>query len=134
MTGAALKELLSEIRRLKDEPVPAGELDDAKDALVLSLPADFATAGATAGRLADLVVNGLPDDYWNRYAERVRNVTAEDVRRFTATYLDPSKLTLIMVAHPDTVRAQLADLPLGPLEIRPAPAAAPAPAKAARGR
>jgi len=130
VTGAALKELLSEIGRLKDEPVPARELDDAKDALVLSLPADFATAGATAGRLADLAVHGLPDDYWNRYAERVRKVTAEDVRRFSATYLDPAKLTLVMVAHPDTVRAQLADLPLGPLEIRPAPAAAAAPGRA----
>jgi predicted Zn-dependent peptidase len=140
VTGAALKELLVEIRRLRDEPVTAAELDDARDALVLSLPADFATAGATAGRLAELAVHGLPDDYWNHYAERVRKVTAEDVRRFAQTYLDPGKLTLVMVAHPDTVRAQLADLPLGPLEMRAAPApasAAPAkagPAKAAPGK
>jgi hypothetical protein len=102
---------------------------------VLSLPADFATAGATAGRLAELSVHGLPDDYWNRYAERVRKVTAEDVRRFAETYLDPGKLTLVMVAHPDNVRAQLADLPLGPVEIRAAPApTSAAPAKAGRGK
>jgi predicted Zn-dependent peptidase len=134
VTGAALKELFGEIRRLKDDPVLAGELDDAKDALVLSLPADFATAGSTAGRLADLAVHALPDDYWNRYAERVRKVTAEDVRRFAATYLDPTKLTLVMVAHPDTVRTQIADLPVGPVEIRAAPASAAAPgATRARG-
>ncbi len=132
VTGPALKELLSEIRRLRDEAVPAQELEDAKAALVLSLPADFATAGSTAGHIADLVVHGLPDDYWNRYADRVRQVSADDVRRFAATYLDPKKVTLIMVAHPDTVKAQLADLPLGPIEMRAVPASASAPkAKAA---
>jgi predicted Zn-dependent peptidase len=122
VTGPALKEILGELKRLRDEPVPAQELEESKASLVLGLPADFATAGATAGRIADLVVNGLPDDYWNRYADRVKQVTAADVRRFAERYLDPSKLTVVMVAHPDTVKAQLADLPLGPVEIRAAPA------------
>jgi hypothetical protein len=35
-----------------------------------------------------------------------------------------------MVAHPDTVKGQLADLPLGPIEVRAAPASPP-PSKAA---
>jgi zinc protease len=137
VTGASLKELLLEVSRLRDEPVPDAELQDAKDALVLSLPADFATAGATAGRIAELAVHGLPDDYWNRYADRVRNVTADDVRRFAQRYLDPAKLTVVMVAHPDAVKAQLANLPLGPVEVRPAPApvrAAPAPTKGAKAK
>jgi predicted Zn-dependent peptidase len=128
VTGAALKELLVELRRLRDEPVPEGELRDAKDALALSLPADFATAGSTAGRLAELAVHGLPDDYWNHYADRVRKVTADEVKRFAERYLDPAKLTLVMVAHPDTVRSQLADLPLGPVEVRTAPKPVPVPA------
>jgi predicted Zn-dependent peptidase len=131
VTGAALKELLRELGRLRDEPVSEAELEDAKNALVLGLPADFATAGAIAGRLGELAVYGLPDDYWNQYADRVRQVTAEDVRRFATSRLDPAKLTLVMVANPATVRSQLADLPLGPIEERPARAAAPAPTPAA---
>lgn len=130
VTGAALRELLGEIERMREEKVPADELDEAKDALVLSLPADFATAGGTAGRLAELALHGLPDDYWNGYAERVRKVTAEDVQRFARERLDPSRLTLVMVASPDVVGPQLADLPTGPLEIRQ-PETAPRPAKAA---
>jgi predicted Zn-dependent peptidase len=125
VTGAALKELFGEIRRMREEPVPAQELEEAKDSLILSLPATFATASATAGRLADLVVNGLPDDYWNRYAELVRKVTPDDVKRFADRYLDPTKLTLVMVANPQTVKAQLADLPIGPVEVRAAPSSAP---------
>jgi predicted Zn-dependent peptidase len=135
VTGAALQEVLNELGRLRDEPVSAQELADAKDALVLSLPSDFETAHSTAGRIAELALHGLPDDYWDRYAERVRKVTAEDVRRFAASYLDPGKLTVVMVAHPDAVKGQLAGLPLGPVEVRPAPPsqpprAAPAPAAA----
>jgi predicted Zn-dependent peptidase len=136
VTGAALQEVLNELGRLRDEPVTEQELADAKDALVLSLPSDFATAHSTAGRIAELALHGLPDDYWDHYAERVRKVTAEDVRRFAASYLDPGKLTVVMVAHPDTVKGQLANLPLGPIEVRPAPPsqppprAAPAPAAA----
>ena len=131
VTGAAMKELLRELGRLRDEPVSEAELEDAKNALVLGLPADFATAGAIAGRLGELAVYGLPDDYWNRYAERVKKVTAEDVRRFALERLDPARLTVVMVANPEVVRPQLDGIPLGPIEERPAPAA-PRPAKAAR--
>jgi predicted Zn-dependent peptidase len=135
VTGAALQEVLNELGRLRDEPVTEQELDDAKDALVLSLPSDFATAHSTAGRIAELALHGLPDDYWDHYAERVREVTAEDVRRFAASYLDAGKLTVVMVAHPDTVKGQLANLPLGPIEVRAAPPSRPpswaAPAAAA---
>jgi hypothetical protein len=34
-----------------------------------------------------------------------------------------------MVANPDLVRQQLAELPLGPLVVRPAPVSAPAAAR-----
>jgi predicted Zn-dependent peptidase len=126
VTGAAMKELLREVGRMSDEPVSQAELDDAKNALVLGLPADFATAGAIAGRLGELAVYGLPDDYWNRYAENVRKVTPADVQRFAKERLDPARLTIVMVASPAVVGPQLAGIPLGPVEERKAPPAAPA--------
>ncbi len=137
VTGPAVKEILRELARLGEEPVPAQELADAKDALVLGLPADFATAGGIAGRVAELALHGLPDDYWNGYADAVRNVDAEAVRRVAQRYLDPARMTVVMVANPAVVRPQLAGLPLGPLEEKPAPSlprgTAP-PARAAGGR
>ncbi len=134
VTGAALKEILGELRRLREEPVSVAELDDAKNALVLSLPSDFATTGSIAGHLADLAVHGLPDDYWNRYADLVRKVTADDVRRAAERYLDPAKLTVVMVATPGVVKPQLADLPLGPIDIRPVPTESPRQAGADAGK
>ncbi len=130
VAGPALSETLSELGRLGGTPVPESELADAKNALVRSLPADFATAGAIAGRLAELAVHGLPDRYWNEYADLVRKVTADDVRRVARQYLDPAKLTIVMVGSPDAA-SQLRGLPLGPIEVRPASTRGEAPRKAA---
>jgi predicted Zn-dependent peptidase len=127
VTGPALEEIFAELRRLREEPVSAEELENAKNAIVLSLPGDFSTAGGIASKIAEEVVHGLPDDYWDRFAARVAAVTAEDVRRFASTYLDPSRLTTVMVAEPAAVEPQLAALPLGKIEVRRAP---PSPAAA----
>jgi len=118
VTGPALAEILRELGRLRSEPVPDAELADAKNALVLSLPGDFATAGAIASRLADLVVHRLPDDYWNRYAAEVKAVSADDVRRVAGKALDPARTTLVLVGQPEAVQKQLEGLPLGPVEVR----------------
>jgi predicted Zn-dependent peptidase len=136
VTGKALEALLEELRRLRETPPSAEELEDARNALVLSLPADFATAGGIASKLAEEVVYGLPDDYWDRYVAAVEKVGAEDVQRVARAYLDPARLTAVMVGEPATVRPQLTGLPLGPLEVRPPPGARPGarppPAKPAR--
>jgi predicted Zn-dependent peptidase len=123
-TREALGALLAEVEALRKEPVSARELEDARSALVLSLPSDFATATGIAGRLAEQVVHGLPDDSWERFAEAVRRVTADDVLRVARRDLDPARLTTVMVGDPAVVRAQLDDLPIGSVEVRPDPAAA----------
>jgi predicted Zn-dependent peptidase len=120
-TGEAIRDLLEELRRLREEPVSAEELEDARNAIVLGMPAGFATAGGIAGRLAELVVHGLPDDHWNRYVDQVRAVTAADLRRVAGRILDPSRMTLVLVGDAGVVRPQLEGLPVGPVELRPAP-------------
>ncbi len=121
VTGAALSDLLGELRRLREQPVPPAELEDAKSSLVLSLPATFASVGGIAAQLAELVIHRLPDDYWNGYAEQVRKVTAADVQRIAERYMDPSRATLVLVGAPAAVKPQIDKLPLGAIEVRPPP-------------
>jgi zinc protease len=129
VTGAATKALLRQIEDLRSNPVPEGELAVARNSLLLSLPSDFATAASIAGKLAEEVVYGLPDNYWDAYAAQVARVTASDVQAIAKKYLDPAKLTTVMVCETAVVRPQLEGLPLGEIEVRrqeqaPAPAAA----------
>jgi len=116
VTGAALKDLLFELSRMRDEPVPEEELTEAKDGIVRSLPADFAMVSEIAGHLGELATDGLPDDYWNTYAQEVEQVTAADVQRMARKYLDLDRLTLVMVG-PAQVAPQLSSLPIGPLQV-----------------
>lgn len=118
VTGPALRDLLAELSRMRDEPVPADELAEAKAGIVRSLPSEFATVGEIAGRLGELAVHGLPDDYWNTYAQAVEQVGAADVQRMAQRYLDPDRLTLVMVGPAQAVRSQLADLPIGKVEVQ----------------
>ena len=117
-TGQAVRDLLAEVEALRATPVPAPELDDAKNSMALALPAEFATVAGIAGKLADEVVFGLPDDWWSWYAERVRSVRAEDVQRVARRYLDPARMVTVMVGDPAVVKPQLAGLPIGTVEFR----------------
>jgi predicted Zn-dependent peptidase len=132
VAGAATRALLQEIAQMGERPVPEEELAVARNSLLLSLPAGFATAAAIAGKVADQVVYGLPDDYWEQYALQLRAVTAPDVQRVAQKYLDPAHLTTVMVCDPAQVKPQLAGLPLGEIEIRGVAEAVTASSRASR--
>jgi predicted Zn-dependent peptidase len=135
VTGAATRALLQEIADLRGKAVSDGELAVARNSLLLSLPADFATTSGIASKLGEEVVYGLPDDYWDQYAAQVGNVTAQDVQRAAQRYLDPAHLTTVMVCDPAAVKPQLQGLPLGTVEVRAArPPVAKPPAKAKPGK
>ena len=117
VTGAALQDLLGELQRMRDEPVPAEELAEAKNGIVRSLPGRFSSVGGIAGQLAVLAVHGLPDDYWGTYAREVEQVTPADVQRVARKYLDPQRLTLVVVGARGVVEPQLASVPVGKVEL-----------------
>jgi zinc protease len=97
VTGDAVAEMLREMRRMASEPVAEDEMRRAKDALILSLPRLFETPSGLAGRFVTVEAFGLPDDYWDRYADRIEAVTAEDVLRISRQCFDPERLVRVVV-------------------------------------
>jgi predicted Zn-dependent peptidase len=130
-TGPAVKEIFSEIRRMRGELVSAEELEDAKSNLIRQLPARFETAGATASTLSSLAIYRLPLDEFATRAAKIQRVTPGDVRRVAEAYLVPERMRVVMVADASAVREQLAALGLGAVDVQgasggPAPTAAQA--------
>src|SRR5205814_6480282 len=80
-TGSSLIEFMKELRRIRDEPVPAQEVTKAKSYLTLGLPSDFETTQGTAGQFLDLLGNDMPLTSWSSYIARINAVTAADVQR-----------------------------------------------------
>ena len=97
VTADAVAEMIGEMRRMATEAVSEDELRRAKDALILSLPRVFETPAGIAGRFVTIEAFGLPDDYWQRYADRVEAVTAEEVLAVARTCFDPERVVRVVV-------------------------------------
>ncbi len=93
----AIDGLLSEIRRIIDEPVTAQELQDAKDYLTGSFVFAFESSPQIARFLVHAEVYSLGFDYIEKYPEYVRSVTVEDISRVARQYLDSENYTLVVV-------------------------------------
>ncbi len=90
----ALAAILDEIRRLRDEPVPAAELEDSKRYLTGSLPLQLETNDGLASLLVDLEWQQLGLDYVRQYAGIINDLTSQDVQAAAQRYLDPEKYVL----------------------------------------
>jgi len=115
-TADSVTEILKELASMRDADVTDVELARAKDQIIKSFPARFATRANVAAQLAELAVFGLPDSYITEYTKKIAAVTKDDVRRVARKYLDPNHLTIVVVGD----RKSLAE-PLGkvaPVEER----------------
>jgi zinc protease len=91
-------------------PVSADELDTNKQSLIRRFPGGFETVGAISAQLSNLVIYGLPDNYFNDYISKINAVTAADVNRVANRYLDPSKMAIVIVGDRKTVESGLKEL------------------------
>jgi len=94
----AIDAAVAEIRRIRDQPVSAQELADAKAYLTGSFPLRLDTSTKVVGMLASIEQNGLGLDYVDRYPTLINAVTVADVQRVAQKYLDPDKFALAAVA------------------------------------
>lgn len=73
------------------------ELRQAKDNLTGSFPLSHDTNAKTVGFAANIAVNNLPLDYYDRYTQQIEAVTAEQVKAAWQRRLDPQKLNAVTV-------------------------------------
>lgn len=95
--GRALQAALTEVRRLREEPVPEAELAFARNGLIDSFPLRFEDAASTAGLYAEDDYLGRPHSYWRTYRDRIRRVTPEQVQRVAQRYLQPERIVALVV-------------------------------------
>lgn len=114
-TGPAIGEFMKELRGMH-EPIPAEEVERARNFLAMRYPAGFQSVAGVAGRIGELVQYGLPADYFNRYVDRVLEVTKADVERVASEYIDADNIAIFVVGDRAVIEEQVRALDLG--EIR----------------
>jgi DNA-binding NarL/FixJ family response regulator len=116
-TDSSLIEFMKELRGIRDT-VPQAELQKAKRYLQLQLPALFETTGDIAFQLTPLAVHGLPLDFYNNYVQQIERVSQADVQRVARKYINPERLSIVVVGDRKEIEPGLRKLGMGDVEIR----------------
>lgn len=117
-TDAALIEFMKELKGILGErPITDEEIKTAKDSLIQSLPQRFSSVNATSGAITSLVIQGLPDDYYQTYAKNVSAVTKEDLLRVAKRYIDLGHVAIVIVGDRATIEGPLKATGVAPITI-----------------
>jgi zinc protease len=116
-TDSALVETIGEYRRIVNEPVPGPELQGAVNNLVSGFPNAVQSVQGLTGRLQNLIIWGLPVDFYATYREKLAAVTPEDVRRVAASKLTPDNLVVVVAGDLAKIEAPIRARNFGTVEV-----------------
>ena len=113
-TKESLAEMNKEFRGiLGDHPLSADELAKIQANETLSLPGSRETQDSVGRSIIDLVQFGLPDDYYETYAGKVRALKTSDVEDAAKTVVHPDNLIWVIVGDRAKIEAGVKELGLG---------------------
>jgi zinc protease len=95
----AVELIKAETKRFISEPVTAEELSDSQENYIGRLPLSLESNAGVASSLLSIERYQLGLDYYQRYADLVKAVNAEDILRVANKYLDPERMA-IAIARP----------------------------------
>jgi zinc protease len=117
VTSPALGEILSEVEKIRREPVSVEELSLAKEYLEGVFPIRYETTSAIASALASLAIYNLPADYYDTYRTNIHQVTDSTVLEAARRHLQPDQLQTVIVGDAEVIRGPVADLGLGHVSV-----------------
>jgi zinc protease len=89
--------VFQEIKKIREQPVSAEELDTIKRNLIETFPSTFNSKAQTVGIFAADEYTRRDPNFWQTYRERINAVTAADVQRVAQKYLVPDKMVVLVV-------------------------------------
>jgi zinc protease len=107
-TAESMTEIMAEMNGiLGDNPVQAEEMAWSKDTQTLTLAGRWETVGAVGGSVGEIVEYGLPDDYFQGYADRINNLSLGEVQAAAGKLLSPSNLVWIVVGDRSKIEEKM---------------------------
>lgn len=112
-TGEAVQEMIAELELMRQDGITEEEHVFAVESLAGAYALAFETTGQVALALQMRELYDMPADTFMTYLTRLRSVTRDDILRVARTYLDPAKMTTVIVGDaeriiPDVQRATTA--------------------------
>lgn len=106
-TGAALREILAELKKMAESGLTEDELRKVKAQDRASLVETYEGATGVGTRFGQLAAVGLPSAF-DAGASRIRQAASgEDLARLAKAHVDPSALTIVLVGDRQLIEKQL---------------------------
>jgi zinc protease len=117
-TKESLAELNKELRGVVGPRPPAAEeLQRVQNSKTLRLPGSRETLDELGTSFIDLVQFGLPDDYYQTYAGKIRALRTSDVEDVAKTVIRPDNMVWVVVGDKSKIEAPIRELALGEIKF-----------------
>jgi len=103
VSDSSVAEILAEMNRMRDEKVPADELQNH----LANISGSFAIGLESPQTVAQYAINieryNMPKDYYQNYLKDLNAVTVEDVQNTARKYIDPKNAHIVVVGSKEDV-------------------------------
>lgn len=107
VADSALEIFIELAEKIKNEPVPAADLDLAKAQLTGSFPLTIETPSQIAGQVASARLLGQAKDHVQTWRQRLAAVTAADVQRVAKAHFRPENSVIVISGDANVLRPKL---------------------------
>jgi zinc protease len=116
------KEAIAEIEQelegiLGQKPVTREEFENAKSTEVLQLPGQWETMASVESSLEKIVQYGLPDDHYQKFPTRVRQLTLDDVAKAAKKTVHPENVQWVVVGDRAKVEPKIRELGFAEIHV-----------------
>lgn len=120
-TQSTKESILEIIKELKDitgpRPLTEEELTDAKENMIKGFPQQFQTLPSVANMMAELVLYGLPQDYWTRMIQEVNEISGEMVTQAARKHLHADALLIVVVGDREKIEPKIRESKVAEVEV-----------------
>ena len=117
-TKESLSEVLKELKGIRGErPVTQEELVRVKNSQSLRLSGSRETLGQLGNSIEELVEFGLPDNYWDTYASKVKELSLADINKAASEVVQPDHMVWVVVGDRAKIEAGVRELGLGQVQV-----------------
>jgi zinc protease len=116
------RESMAEIRRelaeyLGENPATDEEMNKVKANNTLSLPGRWETGAAVLRDIGEIVDFDLDDNYWNTYADSVRNLSVEQISTAAGDVIQPGRMIWVVVGDREKIETGIRELEIGDISL-----------------
>jgi zinc protease len=107
VTEGSMTEFLKEFNRIRDEKVPAAELDEAQRSIVAVFALSLEQPAQVLSYAITRKIYDLPGDYWDTYPAKITAIAPDDVMRVAKKYIGIDNLQVVAVGDASKIKSVL---------------------------